>query len=221
MKINDIFPRELEKENKILRVVELAKSFYDKNDSAHDFDHALRVTTIGVRIARQEGADIELIVLAGILHDTARYDQRMTGICHAQRGAEIATDILEKLDYSEEKIKKVQEMIRTHRFRGGSKPETLEAKVLFDADKLDAIGAVGIARAYTICGAQNQKIYNDTPDRPEEDSDEYSPLHEYRYKLSEIIDTMLTTTGKELAEDRSRFMARYFEQLTGEIRGKF
>jgi uncharacterized protein len=215
-------PKRLEpQESLIQQVMEIAVKYYTTNDAAHDFDHALRVTRLALRIGQKEKANLEVLALAALLHDTARGEQERTGVCHAQRGAEIADLILSEIDYDPKKREHVMEMIRTHRFRDELKPETLEAQILYDADKLDAIGAIGIGRSYAVSGIRGQRMYSAKEDqRIDEDSPEYSPAEEYRFKLRKIVDKMLTSTGRKMARTRHEFMVYFFEQLEEEVSGQ-
>jgi len=120
----------------------------------HDFMHTERVLNLALHIGEKEGADLEIITLSALLHDIARkeQDESKGKICHAQRGAELAKDILKEKGMDEDKINRVIHCIEAHRFRNGCIPESIEAKVLSDADKLDAIGAIGIGRAFSFSG---------------------------------------------------------------------
>jgi uncharacterized protein len=215
-------PNQLEPQAALIQqVIEIAERFYSENDAAHDFDHALRVTRLALRIGTKEEADVEVLALAGILHDIARREQELTGVCHAKKGAEMANTILTEIGYDEDKRHHVTAMIRTHRFRVELRPETLEAKILYDADKLDAIGAIGIGRAYAMGGFRGQRMYSTTDgERPDEDSREYSPVAEYRFKLRTIVDKMLTPSGRKMAKKRHEFMVQFFEELEEEVNGR-
>ena len=202
--------------------IEQARRFYDVADAAHDFDHVRRVLTLAERIAEAEGADLEIVRTATLLHDVARADTAGTGQCHAQVGAERAREIL--CGHPSERVEAVAEAIAAHRFRRGPAPETLEAQVLFDADKLDAIGAVGIARAYVVGGQRNSRLWADVPpeytegDLPSER--EHTPAHEFVFKLGRLKDQMHTATGKAIAEERHAYMVAFFRRLSEEVRGE-
>ena len=129
--------------------VEEARQYYTDCDAAHDFDHVLRVLALAERIGQAEGAAMEIVRAAALLHDVARAEEERTGACHAKVGAEQARQIL--AGHPADKVEAVAQAIASHRFRSNEVvPQTLEAKVLYDADKLDAIGAIGIARAYAL-----------------------------------------------------------------------
>jgi len=120
----------------------------------------------------------------------------------------------------------VQHCIVAHRFRDNSEsPQTLEAKILFDADKLDVIGAVGIARTVAFDVVVNQPIYAEPSPRflktgEKEPGEPHSSYHEYLFKLSKIKDRLYTSTAREIAEERHQFMTEYFDRLAAEEKGE-
>jgi len=129
--------------------------YFEKCNPAHDVSHTDRVLNLALKIGEKEGADLEILKIACLLHDVARHEQDDSKgvICHAERGGEMAREILGELNYSEDKIGKVVHCIETHRFRKGHAPESIEAKVLYDSDKLDGIGAIGIGRSFSFSGS--------------------------------------------------------------------
>jgi uncharacterized protein len=121
--------------------------------AAHDFDQVLRVLATAEQIGAAEGANLEVLRTATLLHDMARAEQARTGIDHAVAGAEQARELLRRAGQPDDFVEAVCQAIATHRFRTGPAPQSLEAKILYDADKLDSIGAVGVARAFAYGGA--------------------------------------------------------------------
>ncbi len=221
----------------IQKVISRVKS--ELSSSAHDLEHTFRVLKLARRIASHEsGVDIEVIELAAILHDIARVkeDNDITGkIDHAILGSEMSKEILEELGYPDETVKKVCDAIKTHRFRGKNIPETIEAKILFDADKLDAIGAVGIARAYMIAGEMGEPLYREIHDLETykkenlvdgeltgriKDISRHSVNIEYETKFKKIPERLFTDTAKKIAKERLKFMDKFFEQLRREVEGE-
>lgn len=192
--------------------IEDARIYYS-DDPVHGFDHVLRVLALAERIARAEGADLEIVRAAVLLHDIARdvEDEEAGQHDHAALAAERARMILQ--GYPPERIEAVCQAIRCHRFRSGPPPETPEARVLFDADKLDAMGAIGIARAFAYAGQHGQPLSS------QPDEARYSPVDEFRQKLALLRDRMTTATGRALAEERHAFMEAFFERLAAELRG--
>lgn len=194
--------------------VEEARQYYADGDAAHDFDHVLRVLALAERIAQAEGADVEIVRAAALLHDVGRAEERRSGGCHARIGAARAREILR--GYPPDKVEAVAEAVAAHRFRRGPAPQSLEARVLYDADKLDAIGAIGVARAYAVAGREGQKLWGD----PDDDQREHTPAHEFAFKLSRLKDGLFTPTARQIAADRHDFMAEFFQRLAEEVRGR-
>lgn len=206
---------------------------------SHDFSHVMRVYRLCMEIAKEYRGrvDAEVLKLAALLHDVAREreDRDKTGkICHATESAREAEKILKKFGYPEERIEKVKYCILAHRFRTNVKPKTLEAKILFDADKLDMLGAVGIARSFMTAGKYGQKIYPEIPlkeyvkenltdGRLEgriKDISKHSPVFEFETKIKHIPEKLYTERAKRMAEKRVKFMREFFKRLEGEIKGE-
>lgn len=200
--------------------IEEARQYYTNSDAAHDFDHVLRVLVLAERIGQAEGAAMEIVRAATLLHDVARAEEERTGACHAKVGAERARQIL--AGHPADKVEAVAQAIASHRFRDDVVPQTLEAKVLYDADKLDAIGAIGIARAYALAGKRGQHLWAETPvaSLSESQSADYTPVHEFIFKLSQLKEALFTTTARQIAEERHRYMVEFFARLKEEVQGK-
>jgi uncharacterized protein len=202
--------------------IDFARTLYPADaDSAHDFDHVLRVAAMADRIAHAEGADREVVQAAALLHDIG-LDEGRAG--HETSAARRAAEILREHGYDEGFCSAVAHAIESHRFRSGPTPQTLEAKVLFDADKLDAIGAIGVARAFAFGAHRGQKLWGDVPpdyiDQPAgADPSQHTAVHEFHVKLSKIKDRMFTATGKQIAAERHAFMVNFYQQLDCEVKG--
>lgn len=216
--------------NKILEIVQEKLTC-----SAHNLDHVMRVYNLCMMISEHErNVDLEILIPAALLHDIARVEEMedKTGqIDHAVLGSEIAIGILRNLNYDEEKIDKITHCITAHRFRTGNEPKTIEAKVLFDSDKLDAIGAVGIARTFILSGQSRQgNVFNNSIDEylkantsengRIKDMSKHSPLIEYEVKLKKIPDKLYTDTAKKIGKERMKFMDEFFERLKLELQGR-
>ena len=201
-----------------------AKQLFNGASGSHDWDHTQRVYRLGIRIGKLEDADLDVVRVAALLHDIGRSQQDTSNgqVCHAGQGALMSRDIIRDLPLTGEQKENIVHSIRTHRFRGNHRPETLEARVVFDADKLDAIGAVGVARAYLFAGEIGARLHS--PEINAEDSKPYSEndtgYREYRLKLRMIKHRMLTGAGKNIAEERHRFMETFFERFLTEYEGK-
>ena len=201
--------------------IEEARGFYPDDDPVHGFSHILRVYRLCERIGRQENADLTIVRAAALLHDVeGDVDVREEHHLAAARFAE-KTLIME--GWSEEAIKAVVHCIKAHRFRDNSeKPQTLEAQVLFDADKIDAIGAVGVARAVAYAVRAGMDVYA-PPSDLYLSSGKYEPgesqtvAHEYLFKLRHIKDRLFTPSGRSLAAERHELMVNFFEGWMKEI----
>ena len=206
-------------------IIQEAKKYFKDAKPTHDWNHVLRVHNLCMHIGRIEGADLEVLSYAAYLHDVGRcFEEKDINICHAQKGAEISMGILNRTSVEQTSNDAIIHCIRTHRFRDENVPSSLEAKVLYDSDKLDAIGAIGVARAYCYAGEHNQALISDfDSDYGSElsvDHSNHSPIKEYKVKLSKIKDRMLTCEGKRLAEERDIFMRKYFSRLQQECDGE-
>ncbi|MGD8473049.1 MAG: HD domain-containing protein, partial [Anaerolineae bacterium] len=182
--------------------VEKAREYYEEADAIHDFDHVQRVLATAERLARAENADWEIVRTATLLHDVARGHGDRMAEDHAHAGAEIARQLLS--GHPPEKVEAVAHAVAAHRFRAGPAPQTIEAKVLHDADKLDAIGAIGVARAFAFGGFEGQRLWADVPPGYQESlatRHEHTPVHEFHMKLSKIKDRLLTPSARKLAAE--------------------
>jgi len=200
--------------------IDEARQYYQGHESSHDFDHVLRVLALAERIARAEGGDLEVVRAAALLHDIGRAEEEATGGDHAAIGAARAREIL--AGHPPEKVEAVVTAIASHRFRGGPPPATPEARALFDADKLDAMGAIGVARAFARAGARRRRLWvpPDVAAAQGDGTPEHTPVHEFVVKLARLRDAMTTATGRALAEERHAFMVEFFTRLDAEVRGE-
>jgi len=191
---------------------------------SHDWDHTERVYALCMHIGEIERADLDILKYAARLHDIGRgFQDSSNGIvCHAEKGAEIAKSILKIHNIETEKIEKIIHCIETHRFRGKNIPESKEARILFDADKLDSIGAVGIGRAFLFSGEIGAKLHNDRIDieKTKQYTKEDTAYREYIIKLCKVHDRLLTKEGRRIGQERHKFMQQFFEQLMQEVNGK-
>ena len=207
----------------LLAVEQKARQFLDNAKGHHDWEHVQRVLRLALHIGEKEGADLEVLQLAVLLHDVARpLEFNSKGkICHAKKSSEIARRILNELNYDSIKVEAVCHCIESHRYRNDVEPTTIEAKVLFDADKLDQIGAVGIGRAFLFAGEIGAKLHN--PEIEVEKTKSYSiddtAYREFVVKLRKVKDKMFTSEGKRIALNRHNFMVDFFERLTLEANG--
>ena len=183
------------------RAYEFAVKHYKKGGT-HGLDHVLRVLNLALKIGEAEGADLEIIALAAILHDIARTLEEKNLISnHAIESAKMAEEFLRSIDYP--RAKEVHDAIISHSFSSGIDAKTLEAKVLSDADKIDAIGAIGVARVFMYSGEHGRTL-------------EESIEHFYE-KILKLKDMMYTTTGKKIAEERHKYTEEFLKRLREEL----
>ena len=196
----------------IKKIKELAKNYSNKNDMVHRWDHVLRVYKLCMKIGEKEGADLEVLKIAALLHDIGVWKDRKN---HEKIGAEMAKEILK--DYDKEKKENVIHCIEVHRFSKGLEPKTIEAKILQDADRLDVLGAIGIARVFAYSGVLNRPIH--IPD--EKISNVYTgesktSIGHFYEKILKIKDTLNTETAREIAEHRHEFIEFFLNEFFDE-----
>lgn len=191
-------------------------------DSAHDREHVYRVLYNALQIAREEGnVDLDVLVAACLLHDIGRKEQfEDPAVCHAAVGSEKAYRFLREQGFSEEFANAVRHCILTHRFRRAQPPQSLEAKILFDADKLDAVGALGVARTLMYKGDVAEPLYTLLPDGSICDgtqNEEASFFREYHFKLKKLYSNFCTAAGAAMARERRIAAQSFYESLYREV----
>jgi uncharacterized protein len=191
-----------------------------ENDTAHDFEHIMRVLKNATTIARKERADVRVITASVLLHDIVSYpksDPRSKN--SSSESAVKARKILKKYDFNQDEIEVIADAIRDHSFSRGVIPQTLEGKILQDADRLDALGAIGIARTFAVGGAENRPFYNnEDPFCKKHSPDDKSWTLDHFYKKLLLLErTMNTKTGKVEARKRIKIMKKFLEELRKEI----
>lgn len=190
-------------------------------DSAHDKEHIYRVLFNALEIAGTEsGVDYDVLIGACLLHDIGRKEQfENPALCHAAVGSEKAYRFLTEHGFDEEYAGRVRDCIKAHRFRSCNPPDGIEAKILFDADKLDATGAVGIARTLIYKGIVSEPLYSLSPSGRVLDGmldNEPSFLHEYKCKLENLYSNFYTVRASEIAAQRQHIAAEFYECLCRE-----
>lgn len=193
------------------------------SDSAHDPEHIYRVLYSALDIAATEPeTDMDVLIAACLLHDVGREAQfKDPTLCHARVGSEMAYDFLLANGFEETFAACVRDCIRAHRFRSSDPPRSIEAKILFDSDKLDAAGASGIVRTILYNGKEDEPIYTRTADGTISDgtqSDAPSFFHEYKRKLEHIYDGFHTARGRALAEERRKAAVDFYEAMLREVK---
>lgn len=191
------------------------------DDSAHDREHVYRVLYNALEIAKEETVDYDVLIAACLLHDIGRIDQvRDPSLCHAEVGSEKARRFLLEIGMAEAFAAQVHHCILTHRFRKNLPPQTIEAKILFDADKLDVTGAIGIARSLMYRGTLIEPLYRQLPDGSISDGSHdigHSFFREYKFKLEKLYDRFFTQRGAALARERQAIARAYYEHLYAEV----
>ncbi len=207
------------------KIEQIAKSHFANSISCHDWDHVLRVYNLAVVLAKKEKANMAVVKTAALLHDIKRTEEILGGgqFCHALEGAKEAEKILQKLDYDKDFILAVKHAIKAHRYRNNIKPCSLEAKILSDADKLDALGAIGVGRAFLWCGRHGSRLHNIDKksvlaNNPHDKN--HTLYTEYMVKLRFLKNKMFTKAGRKIAQERTIFMANFIKRLDNEIKGK-
>lgn len=165
--------------------------------TAHSYEHVDRVVKIAVLLAKKENADRELVQVAAVLHDVGRG----VGQPHNETGAKLASEILNNLQYPPEKTKKVARIVLLHDIGSESKLRSLEEKIVWDADKIDLLGAVGIARGFHWCGKQS-----------------FDSAVKLAFEIyTPIYDLLNTKSARELAEKRNKETLSFLSSLTKEL----
>lgn len=200
-----------------------AQGLLNDSKGSHDWEHTLRVYKLAEHIGKLENADMKIVRLSAFLHDIGRHheDSSRGNICHARKSVQIAEDLLTNYKLDSVTREKILHCIGTHRFRDNKVPQSKEAKVLFDADKLDSIGAVGIGRAFLFAGEVGARLHNPgvNPEKTRPYTGEDTAYREYLIKLRKIKNRMMTSEGKRMAKERHTFMVRFFERLNKEVQG--
>ena len=203
---------------------ERARPYFEGASPAHDWHHVQRVARLAETLVDEQDAAIDEDVLfaAVWLHDVGRAKEDRGEIAdHAEWGAREAGRILRDLDAGEDTVATVQHCIRAHRYSNDMDPETPEAELLSDADNLDALGAVGVARVFSYGGELGQPLYD--PERPPEADDSASgetQLDHVHEKILSLRDRMYTEAGRELADQRHDYVVAFAERFEREAAGE-
>jgi uncharacterized protein len=172
------------------------------SQGAHAYDHTKRVYALAMAIGSECGANLRIVGAAALLHDIGRAKERETGVSHAILSGEMSREVLQKTGYTEKEVEQVVEAIRTHRFSEDLTPSSLEGEILSDADKLDAIGAIGIFRGIAESVVENRDV-DGFLDHAEE-------------KLLKLHAMMHTDKARAMAEQRHSFLMDFVGRLREE-----
>lgn len=205
----------------IQNALEFVRAVFENDFSGHDYFHTLRVFKTAERIAESEGADIQTVRLAALLHDVD--DRKLSPETHA--GKDRARAFLKDNGASEEEIGSICKIIGEVSFSGGVIPDTLESRCVQDADRLDAIGAIGIGRAFAYGGSHSRPMYDpDIQPKMNMTREEYSQsksttINHFYEKLFLLKDLLNTRTARQIAERREAFMQAFIDEFMAEWNG--
>jgi uncharacterized protein len=207
------------------KVTDYLKTKFSDDVSGHDWHHLERVRSLSLYIAKQEGlTDLHSIELAALLHDVS--DEKLND--NRESGQKKLENILLLLDLTDKEREKIQAVIASVSFKGGNETAIteIEAKVVRDADRLDAIGAIGIARTFAYGGSKGNSLFNpelrvrENMTIEEYRNGETSTIHHFYEKLLKLKNLMCTETGRKLAEERHAFMENFLQQFFKEWNGR-
>jgi uncharacterized protein len=191
------------------------------NDGAHDEQHVYRVLYAALDIASEYGIDLDVLIAASLLHDIGRDAQfKDPKLDHAVVGSELAYAYLLDHGWPEEKARHVKACIRTHRYRNDDQPESMEAKILFDADKLDVAGTLGIARTLAYKGIVGEPLYSLDAEGNVRDGNgdaECSFFQEYHWKLKKVYDKFYTEAAARIAAGRRESSEAFYRSMLAEV----
>lgn len=208
----------------IARAMAYVKEKFENEYSGHDWFHTLRVFRTATRIAEAEGADLETVQLAALLHDVD--DRKLSPETYAEQ--KNARSFLAENGVEESVVCEICRIISEVSFVGSDSvvPSTLEGKCVQDADRLDAIGAIGIARAFAYGGNHNRLMYHpDIAPNPNMSKEEYiksnsTTVNHFYEKLFKLTDMMNTDTAKQIAKERDEYMKAFIAEFLNEWEGK-
>lgn len=212
------------KEEFFEKLKEKVQSFFDKGGS-HAFDHTQRVLNLALRLAKKEkDVDLDVLKTAAILHDICRKKEDEGEVeCHAEGGCKLAEEILKETDFSDEKIKEILHAIRVHRHSKGLKAENKEAEILQDADRLDALGAITIARMFSTGGKMDRPLHNPQLSLKNHIPGKYSSttINGFYQKIFKIKpESFNTKEAKKIAKERYKYVKEFVDRFLKEWDGK-
>ena len=194
----------------INEAMEYARGIFEADASGHDFDHTLRVYKMAIRIAEEERADVQQVALAALLHDVD--DRKISPETYENKDR--AVYFLQKHGVTEEETLKIVQIISEISFSAGNGvPSTVEGMCVQDADRLDAMGAIGIGRAFAFGGTRGRRMHDP------EGKDTTSTIQHFYDKLLLLKDRMNTETGKKLASQRDAYLRGFLEEFYAEWDG--
>ena len=202
--------------NQLENLKKVVKSKLGKNDPAHDFEHVMRVYRNAERICKTENGNKKLILSAVLLHDIIKIKNQKDS---ALKSARLSEKILKQNHFSDNEIKIISDAIKEHSFSKGKIPSTIEGKILQDADRLDAIGAIGLARVFSFSGSNNRPFYDpkDPFSKNRNLNDNKWAIDHFYEKLLTLEQKMNTKTGKIIAKKRTKILKDFLKEIKNEI----
>ena len=202
--------------NQLENIKKVVKCKLKKNDPAHDFEHVMRVYRNAERICKSENGNKKLILSAVLLHDIVKIKNRKDS---ALKSAKLSEKILKENYFLDDEITIISDAIKEHSFSKGKIPSTLEGKILQDADRLDAIGAIGLARVFSFSGSNNRPFYDpkDPFSKNRNLNDNKWAIDHFYEKLLTLEEKMNTKTGKTIAKKRTKTLKDFLKELKNEI----
>ncbi|MCY4491898.1 MAG: HD domain-containing protein [Thaumarchaeota archaeon] len=191
-----------------------------KNDPAHDFTHTMRVYNNAKRLCMAEGVDGKLVLCAALLHDVVSFPKSSDfSKFSAEYSARESRKIMKKYDFTDDEIQIVCDAVQSHSFSAKQIPHSMEGKILQDADRLDAIGAIGIARVFTVGGSEKRQLYHrDDPFCKEHTPDDKKWTLDHFYKKLLLLESMMNTkSAKKEAAKRTIILGDFLSQLYDEL----
>lgn len=172
---------------------------------AHGFDHTQRVFNLCLKIGKFEGANLNVLLPAALLHDIGRDLEEHLGANHAETAEYLAKDFLKQINYPKQYIEGIFEAIKSHRTSSETPPPTLEAKILSDADKLDSLGAIGIARVFTFGGSRGRDVIG--------------TVAYFKSRVTKVIQQLFTETAQKIADERIIWVNSFLKRMNEENAG--
>ena len=202
--------------NQLENLKKIAKKKLQNNDPAHDFEHIMRVYRNAEKICKIENGNKKLILSAVLLHDVIKNKNQIDS---ALKSAKLAEKILKENHFSSDEIMVISDAIKNHSFSKNKIPSTPEGKILQDADRLDAIGAIGLARVFSFSGSNNRPFYDpkDPFSKNRNLNDNKWALDHFFEKLLKLEAKMNTKTGKLLAKRRTKTLKNFLKEMKNEI----
>ncbi len=202
------------------KLIEIAEKRQVKDDPSHDFQHILRVTNLAIKIAESVGADLDIVIPAALFHDIVVYKKNSHESKNESfESAEMASLILNEIqEYPKNKIEMVKTCIKECSFSKGILPDSLESKVLQDADRLEATGAVSIMRTFASVGHMNTQFYNPKDPFCENGTENFRGVDLFYNRLLVVGDKMHTELARHMAKERTEFLRAFLDHLRSELK---